>query len=138
LRDARELGLEPWFERGNDGCRMLAPGGQTDGRALATHGLLDLIEQRDLAQHLLGDRRALVLEALDEAAAHMGPAVDQPPRAIVARDLGQRVVGLVGIALQEVAAVSVEELQRMLPPPTRSIVEQHDGRASTAMAAVVS
>jgi hypothetical protein len=42
------------------------------------------------------------------------PAVDPPPRAAVARDPGQRMVGLVGVALQEPAAVSAEELQRML------------------------
>jgi hypothetical protein len=99
LRDTRELGLEPGLERSDDRRRVLAPGSQAQGRRLAAHGLLDLIEQRDLAQHLLGDGGALVLEALHEAAADMRPAVDQPPRAAVTRDPGQRVVGLVGVAL---------------------------------------
>jgi hypothetical protein len=67
----------------------------------------------------------------------MGPAVDQLPRPLLAHDLGQRIVGLVGVALQEAAAVSGQELQRMLPPPAGGVVEQHDGRAGTAMAAIV-
>jgi hypothetical protein len=96
---------------------MFTPRGEANGRLLAAHGLLDLIEQRDLAQHLPGDGRALVLEALHEAAANMGPAIDEPPRAVVALDRGQRVVGLPGVTLQEAAAVSGEELQRMFLPP---------------------
>ena len=79
LRDARELGFQPRLERGDDRGCVFAPGGQTDGCILAAHGFLDLIEQRDLAQHLLGDGGAVALEALDEAAADVGPAVDQPP-----------------------------------------------------------
>jgi len=39
--------------------------------------------------------------------------------------------------LQEAAAVSPEELQRMLLPPAGGIVEQHDRRACAAMAADV-
>jgi len=66
---------------------MLAPGRQPHSRVLAAHGLFDLIQQRDLAQHRFGDGRSLVLEALHEAAADVGPAVDQLPRAIIARDL---------------------------------------------------
>jgi hypothetical protein len=101
---------------GDDRGGMLTSGGEADGRILAAHRLLDPIEGRDLTQHLLGDRRALVLEPLDEAAADMGPAIDQLPRAILAHDLGQRVVGRVGVALQEPAAASGKEAQRMLLP----------------------
>src|SRR5690606_30903021 len=67
----------------------------------------------------------------------MGPAIDQLPRAIVARDLGHRVVGLVGVALQEAAPVSAKELQRMFFPPAGGIVEEHYGWASPAMAAII-
>src|SRR6056297_2985649 len=82
---------------------MLASRGEADGRSLAADSLLEHIEGRDPAQHLLGDGRPLALEALDEAAADMGPAVDQLPRPIVARDFRQRVVGLIGVVLQEAA-----------------------------------
>jgi len=116
---------------------VFAPGDQPHFRILAPHGLLDLIEQRDLAQHLLGYGGAVALEAFHEAAADMGPAIHQLPRAGVARDLRQRVVGLVGVALQEPAAVSGEELQRMLFPPAGGVVEQNDGWADTAMTTVV-
>jgi len=67
----------------------------------------------------------------------MGPAVDQLPRALVARDFGQRVIGLIGFALQEPALIPGEELQRMLLAPAGGIVEQNDGRSGTAMAAIV-
>src|SRR5690606_1727092 len=67
----------------------------------------------------------------------MGPAIDQLPRTIVARDLGHRVVGLVGVALQEAAPVSAKELQRMFFPPAGGVMEQHDGWASTAMPAII-
>lgn len=60
---------------------------------------------------------------------YMGPAIDQLPQAGVARDLGQRVVGLTGVALQEPAAVYGEELQRMLFPRP-GVMEQHDGRSA--------
>lgn len=123
LRDARDLGLEPGFQRGDDGCRMLAPSGKTHGSLLPSDGLLDLIQQRDLAQHLLGDGRTVVLDAFGEATADMGPAVHQPPRAIVARDLSQRVVGLVGIALQEPALKTGKEFQRMRLTSAGSVIE---------------
>ena len=55
LRDARELCFQPGLERGNDGCCVFAPGRKAQGRRLPSHGLFDPIEQRDLAQHLLGD-----------------------------------------------------------------------------------
>jgi len=38
------------------------------GGVLTSHGLFNLIQQRDLAQHLFGDGRSLVLKALHEAA----------------------------------------------------------------------
>jgi hypothetical protein len=123
LRDARELGLEPGRECGDDRACVFAPGGQPDGRGLAAHGPLDLTEQRDLPQHRLGDGGALVLEAPDEAAADVRPATDQPPRAAVARDLGRRIAGLVGVALPEPAAGSGEELQRMRLAPAGGVVE---------------
>lgn len=110
LRDARQLSSKPGLERGDDRGGLGAPDGETVGGSLAAHGLLDLIQQCDLAQHLLGDGRALAFKALHEATADMGPAIDQLPRPLIARDLGQRVVGLVGVTLQEPAAVSGEEL----------------------------
>ncbi len=87
LRDTGELGLQPGLERGDDRGGLLASGGEADGRILAAHGLLDPVEGRELAQHLLGDGGALVLEARHEAAADMGPAMDQFPRATVARSI---------------------------------------------------
>jgi hypothetical protein len=57
------------------------------------------MEQRDLAQHLLGDGGAVALEAFHEAAADVGPAVNQLPWATVTLDVGQRVAGLTGVAL---------------------------------------
>lgn len=77
------------------------------------------------------------LDAFHEAAADMGPAVDQPPGTIVARDLGHRVVGLGGIALQEPAPIPGEEVQRMLLAPTGRVMKHYDGRAATAMAAII-
>jgi hypothetical protein len=59
----RELGLQPRLERGDDGGGMFASGCEADGRGPAADGLLDLIERRDLAQHLLGDGGTLVHEA---------------------------------------------------------------------------
>src|SRR5690606_37445262 len=67
----------------------------------------------------------------------MGPAIDQLPRAIVARDLGHRIVGLVGVALQEATLIPGEEVQRVRLAPPGSVMEQHDGWASTAMAAII-
>ena len=58
LRDARELGFQPWLERGDDRVCVFAPGRQANCGVLTSHGLLDLIQQRDLAQHLFGDGRA--------------------------------------------------------------------------------
>ena len=55
LRDPRQLGLEPGFERGDDGRRMLASGSETQERLLAANTFLDLLEQRDLPEHLFGD-----------------------------------------------------------------------------------
>jgi hypothetical protein len=135
---ARELGFQPGFQRSDDRGPVLTPGGEARTRLLAADGLLDPIKQRDLAQHFLGDRRALTLEVLHEAAADMRPAIDQLPWAIVARDFGHRVVGLVGIALQQVAAVSGEEVQRMRPAPAGGIVEQHDRWTVPAMTTVIS
>ena len=77
----------------------------------------------DLARHLFGDGRAFVLKTLHEAAADMRPAVNQLPRAILARDLGQRAVGLIGIALQEATLIPGEELQRVLLAPAGRVVE---------------
>lgn len=73
----------------------------------------------------------------DESSGDMGPAIDQLPRPLITHDLGQRFVGLVDVAFQEAAAVSGQELQRMLPSPAGGIVEQHDGRSGTAMASIV-
>lgn len=92
---------------------MLFPSGTAHSRILAAHGLLDLIEQRDLAQHFLGDGRAVALESLDEAAADMRPAIDRLPRAIVARGIRHRIVGSIGVALQEASPVSGQKVQRM-------------------------
>ena len=61
--------------------------------------------------------------ALRVAASDVGPAVDQLPRAILARDLGQRVVGLIGIALQEPPPIPGEELQRVLLAAAGGVVE---------------
>ena len=116
---------------------MFSPRSQANGGVLAADGLLDPIEQRDLPQHLPGDGRALVLEALHEAAADMRPAVDQLPRPIVPRDFGQRVVGLIGVALQETPLISGEEFQRMRLAPAGGIMEQNDGRAGAGMAAII-
>ena len=69
---------------------------------------------------------------------HCFNSIDQLPRAIVARDFRHRVVGLVGVALQEAAAVSGEEFQRMRLAPARGVVEQHDGWAGPAMTTVIS
>lgn len=92
LRNARELSLQPELERCNDRGGLGAPDGEPIGDSLAAHGLLDLIQQSNLAQHLLGDERALDLKAFDEAAADIGSARDQLSRAAVAHDLGQRIV----------------------------------------------
>jgi hypothetical protein len=122
LRDARELGLGPGFACGADGGGAVALGSRAQGRLLAAHGPLDRMEQRDLPQHRLGDRGARVLEALDEAAADVRPAIDQPPRAAIARDRGQRIAGLASVALPEPAAVSGEGLPRMRPAPAGGVM----------------
>ena len=106
---------------------MFAPGREPHSRVLAAHGLFDAIQQRDLAQHLFGDGRAFVLEALHEAAADMRPAVNQLPRTIFARDLGQRVVGLVGITLQEATMIPGEDLRRMLLAAAGGVVDSTMG-----------
>ena len=69
LRDSGELGLQPGFQCGDDGGGLRAPGSQAGCRILAADGLLDPVEGRDPAQHLLGDGGSFVLEALDDAAA---------------------------------------------------------------------
>lgn len=53
----------------------------------------------------------------------MGPAIDQLPSPFIPRDLGQRIGGLVGVALQVSAAVSGQEHQRALPSPAGGVVE---------------
>lgn len=67
----------------------------------------------------------------------MRPAIDQLPWAFVTRNLGQRFVGLVGIALREAPAESGKEVQRKRFSSTRGLAEPHDGRAGSAMAAIV-
>ena len=68
----------------------------------------------------------------------MRPAIDQLPRASVAADLGQRVVRLIGVALQKPPPIPGQEVQRMRLAPPGGVMEQNDGWAGTAMAVIIS
>lgn len=135
--DRREPGLEPGPEGCDDRGDMLAAGGETNCGSLAAHAVFDPIQGRDPAQHFLGNRRAVALEAPDEAAANMGPARDRLPWPAAARDLGHRVAGRVCVALQEHPLMALEELQRMLLAAAGGVMERHDARVGAAMAAIV-
>ena len=84
---------------------MFTPGNGTVRGSLTTSGLLDLIEQRDLGQHLFSDGRAVAPDPLAQAAADVGPAIDQLQWPVSARNLGQRGVGLAGVALQHARGI---------------------------------
>src|SRR5690606_22235938 len=78
-----------------------------------------------------------VARQLHKTSAQMAPAMDEQPRSLRPFQACQPVIALIGVNLQELSAEAVKEAFGMVAAAPRRIVEQHDGRASATMAAVI-
>ena len=74
--DARQLGLEPGLERVEDRCGVRLPEFDALLGWLAAGLFLDGVEPGDALDGLLGDRRCLALDDVDELAPDMRQAGD--------------------------------------------------------------
>ncbi len=137
FRDARELCFKPGAEGLDDRCGEFAPRGEPRMRRGSANRFLDGIELGDLTQCLLSDRRAILFQALHEAPPCMRPAMDERPRPLGSIDLGELVVGVIAVALNELTMITLEEAERMYGPSARGVVEHHDRRVGAAVAAVI-
>src|ERR687892_2207524 len=89
----------PWSEPANSAFLRLRAIGRL-GRQAADHGL-DPIERGDACEGLLGDRGVAALSDLVEPAPDVGPAIGKGYRTAVAGRIGQRLVGAVGVHLED-------------------------------------
>jgi hypothetical protein len=133
----RELRLEPGLQGRHNRCSVLAPGGEARLRRLAAHGLLDGVERTDVTEHGLGDRRGRAAHHLHEAPADMAPAMHERPATFRPREVGEPVVGVVAVALQEAATEPFEEGFGMGAAAGGRVSEQRHGRIEPAMAAII-
>ena len=118
-RDARELLLEPGFEREHEGLALVLAHGATLLGAAAADRLLDRIERRDAFERLAGDRRGTAFGDVEEAAPQMGPAEGERDR-LVGCSVGDGLVSRISIALHD-AAIAIEQLERVDRAAPRSI-----------------
>ena len=134
-RDARELLLEPGFERDHQGlASFLAHGAALLGAAAADR-LLDRIERSNAHERFAGDRSRTALGDVEEAAPQMGPAEGKRDR-IAALGVGNGLVSLVPIALHD-AAIAIEQLEPVDRAATRSVGEGDRRRIGSAPRPIV-
>jgi len=63
--------------------------------------------------------------------------MDECPWPLGSIDLGELVVGVIAVALDEVPMIAFEEAERMHGPSTRGIVEHHDRWVGTAVTPII-
>jgi hypothetical protein len=89
--DARELPLEPGFERQHQRLALFLPHRPALAGALAADRLLDRIEDGNALKSFAGDRRRAALGDVEESAPQMGPAKGERD-CLVARSVCNRLV----------------------------------------------
>ena len=108
---AAALFLEPAMQRlDHRRAARLADSDALLGRA-TMYLALDLVEHGDPGERFLRDRRGIALGRIEEAAAHMRPAVGERRRSARAARLAELAIGLIAVDLQD-AAIVAEQLRR--------------------------
>lgn len=97
---------------------------------------LDLVERADPFERLLGDRRAITLGGIIEAAADMRPAVGEHSRPAGAIGFAELAIGLIAIDLQD-AAIIAEKLRGPHATPARHVSIGDRRWIGTAMRAII-
>jgi len=116
---------------------MLPSRGQPQLGRCATHRRFNGIERGDLPNGSFRDRGFGIAHELYEAAAQVTPAMHQHPWSLRSFDTRQPTITLIAVALQESPAEALQESFGMFAASPRRVAEQHDGRTSAAMSAII-
>src|SRR5882762_285081 len=103
----------------------------------ATHRRFNGIERGDLSNGSFRDRGFRVAHELYESTAQVTPAMHQHPWSLRSFDTRQPTITLIAVALQESPAEALQESFGMFAASPRRVAEQHDGRTSADMSAII-